>query len=85
MTPALVPLAPATETAFFVVFGLFVVALVVLVVIIIVWAVRNDIVGRRAWRARQEVAWRAREEGDPLAAPQPRPRLRQQRPPGSEP
>ncbi len=53
MTPAFVPLAPATDTAFFVVFGLFVVALVVLAVIIIVWAVRNDIAGRRAWRARQ--------------------------------
>jgi hypothetical protein len=84
MTPAFVPPVPATNAAFVVVFGLFVVALVVLVVIVIVWAVRHDIVGRRAWRERQEAVWRARDEADPLAPPQPRARLRQ-RPPRSEP
>jgi hypothetical protein len=56
--------APATNTAFAVVFGVFVVAMVVLIVIIIVWAVRHDIAGRRAWRARREGAWptQARED-----------------------
>lgn len=53
MAPALDLLAPATNTAFAVVFGVFVVAMVVLIVIIIVWAVRHDVAGRRAWRARQ--------------------------------
>ena len=54
MARALDLLAPATNTAFFVVFGAFVVAMLVLVVIIIVWAVRHDVAGRRAWRARHE-------------------------------
>jgi hypothetical protein len=58
MAPALVPPAPATDTAFFVIFGIFVVALVVLAVIVIVWAVRHDVAGRRAWRERQEAAQR---------------------------
>lgn len=53
MAPALELLAPVTNTAFAVVFGVFVVAIVVLIVIIIVWAVRHDVAGRRAWRARQ--------------------------------
>ncbi len=64
MARALDLLAPANTTAFFVVFGAFVVAMIVLVAIIIVWAVRHDVAGRRAWRARQEAAWRAREERD---------------------
>jgi len=66
MAPALDLLAPATSTAFFVVFGVFVVAMVVLIVIIVVWAVRHDIAGRRAWRARREGAWpaQAREDQD---------------------
>jgi hypothetical protein len=64
MAPALDLLAPATCTAFFVVFGVFVVAIVVLIVIIIMWAVRHDIAGRRAWRARQQGAWRAGEDQD---------------------
>jgi hypothetical protein len=84
MAPALVLPPPATDVAFFVVFGLFVVAMVVLVALIIVRAVRHDVIGRRAWRARQEAAWQAREEGDPLPPPQPRLRARQ-RPPRSQP
>ena len=70
MAPALDQLAPATNTAFAVVFGVFVVAIVVLIVIIIVWAVRHDVAGRRAWRARREGAYqgqsqaRAREDQD---------------------
>jgi hypothetical protein len=53
MTPALV-LASAGNTAFFVIFGIFVVALLALVVIVIMWAVRHDMAGRKAWRARQQ-------------------------------
>jgi hypothetical protein len=53
MTPALV-LASAGNTAFFVIFGIFVVAMLALVVIVIMWAVRHDMAGRKAWRARQE-------------------------------
>jgi hypothetical protein len=64
MAPALDLLAPATNTAFFVVFGVFVVAIVVLMVIIVIWALRHDIAGRRTWRARQESAWQAREDQD---------------------
>ena len=60
MAPALDLVAPATNTAFAVVFGVFVVAMVVLIVLIIVWAVRHDVAGRRAWRARREGAWQAR-------------------------
>jgi hypothetical protein len=55
--PAVVPPVPAAttgDTAFFVIFGLFVVAMLVLVVIVITWALRHDIAGRRAWRERQE-------------------------------
>jgi len=44
--PPLVLPPPATDVAFFVVFGLFVVAMVVLVALIIVRAVRHDVIGR---------------------------------------
>jgi uncharacterized membrane protein YdbT with pleckstrin-like domain len=54
MAPALVPLAAATDAAFFVIFGIFVVAFVVLAVVVIVWAVRHDIAGRKAWQQRRE-------------------------------
>jgi hypothetical protein len=47
-------LASAGNTAFFVIFGIFVVALLALVVITIMWAVRHDMAGRKAWRARQQ-------------------------------
>jgi hypothetical protein len=47
-------LASAGTTAFLVVFGIFMVAMLVLVVIVIRWAVRHDMAGRKAWRARQE-------------------------------
>ncbi len=53
MTPALV-LASAGNTAFFVIFGIFVVAMLALVVIVIMWAVRHDMAGRKDWRTRQE-------------------------------
>jgi hypothetical protein len=53
MAPALL-LASAGNTTFFVIFGIFVVAMVALVVIVIMWAVRHDLAGRKAWRQRQE-------------------------------
>jgi hypothetical protein len=53
MAPALV-LASAGNTAFFVIFGFFVVAMLALVIIVIMWAVRHDMAGRKAWRARQQ-------------------------------
>ena len=54
MAPALVPPAPATNVAFFAIFGVFVVAMLVLAVLVIVWAVRHDLAGRQAWRERQQ-------------------------------
>ncbi len=54
MARSLVPLAPATNVAFFAIFGFFVVAMVVLAVLVIVWAVRHDLAGRKAWRERQQ-------------------------------
>ena len=77
MAPALALPSPATNVAFFVVFGVFVVAMIVLIVIIIMWAVRHDIAGRRAWRASQEAAIEA---GEPLPSgpyPVPQNRLQQ--------
>ena len=53
MAPALL-LASAGNTAFFVIFGIFVVAMITLAVIVIMWAVRHDLAGRQAWRQRQE-------------------------------
>jgi hypothetical protein len=47
-------LASAGNTAFFVIFGVFVLALLALVVITIMWAVRHDTAGRKAWRTRQQ-------------------------------
>jgi hypothetical protein len=56
MAPASVLLAPAaaSNVAFFVIFGVFVAAMLVLIAIIIVWAVRHDIAGRRAWIQRRQ-------------------------------
>jgi heme exporter protein D len=68
MAPALL-LASAGNSAFYVVFGIFVVALVALVVIVIVWAVRHDLAGREAWRARQEARGRQPPPNPPGAAP----------------
>jgi hypothetical protein len=63
MYAVLAPLASSSNAAFFIIFGLFVVALLTLVVIVIVWAVRHDLAGRDAWRQRQ--AARARPPEDP--------------------
>jgi hypothetical protein len=65
MASALV-LASAGNTAFFVIFGIFVVALLALAVIVIMWAVRHDMAGRKAWRTRQES--RVRPPPDPPGA-----------------
>jgi hypothetical protein len=61
--PAL--LASSGNAAFFVIFGVFVVAMLVLVVIVIVWAVRHDMAGREAWKRRQEARARTRWPEDP--------------------
>ena len=63
MAPASVLLAPATASnvAFFVIFGVFVAAMLVLIGIIIVWAVRHDIAGRKAWMQRREQAAHSRQ------------------------
>ena len=52
LPPDLHPLL-ASNVAFGVIFGIFVVALVALIVIVITWAVRHDRPGRAAWRERQ--------------------------------
>ena len=52
--PSALLLASAGNTAFFVIFGIFVVAIIALAVIVIMWAVRHDLAGRKAWRERQE-------------------------------
>jgi hypothetical protein len=53
MCAVLAPLV-STDVAFFITFGIFIVAMVALIVIVIMWAVRHDLAGRRAWRQRQE-------------------------------
>jgi hypothetical protein len=45
-------LPPAADTAFGIVFGLFVLAVLVLAFIVIRWGVRRDRPGRQAWRQR---------------------------------
>lgn len=50
MAPALMsPVLAASNTAFFVIFGVFVVAFVVLAFITVRWAIRRDRTGRQAW------------------------------------
>jgi hypothetical protein len=51
----LVALSPllASNAAFFIVFGIFVIALLVLVVVTSVWVIRRDKAGRAAWLERQ--------------------------------
>ena len=68
MAPALL-LASAGNTAFYVIFGLFVVAMVALVVIVIMWAVRHDLAGRQAWRERQEARARGQQPPRPSEPP----------------
>ena len=63
MAPVLVLLAPAaaSNAAFFVIFGIFVVAMLVLIGIILVWAIRHDVAGRRAWMERRQQAAHGRQ------------------------
>ncbi|HVB92408.1 MAG TPA: hypothetical protein VND70_09955 [Acidimicrobiales bacterium] len=42
------------DTAFFVLFGIFVAAFVVLAVAVLTWAIRRDRAGRDAWLRRRE-------------------------------
>jgi hypothetical protein len=63
MVLALLSLPPATATAFFVIFGIFVVAMLALVVIVLTWAIRRDKAGRDAWLARQQHEPPADQEG----------------------
>jgi membrane protein implicated in regulation of membrane protease activity len=44
----------ASNTAFAITFGVFVIALVALIVIVLRWAIRRDRTGRAAWRQRQQ-------------------------------
>ncbi|HEX3333147.1 MAG TPA: hypothetical protein VHS57_02330 [Acidimicrobiales bacterium] len=69
MASALVLVAPATASniAFYAIFGVFVAAMLVLIGIIVVWAVRHDIAGRRAWQERHQSA--ATEQNPPRAEP----------------
>jgi Mn2+/Fe2+ NRAMP family transporter len=60
----------ASDAAFAVIFGIFVVALAVLVVIVLTWAFRHDREGRAAWRQRQ-VGDPASREGDGPPTPGP--------------
>ena len=55
MAPALLllPLL-ASNSAFFAIFGIFVVALLVLIVITLKWTFRRDRAGRAAWRQRRQ-------------------------------
>jgi hypothetical protein len=57
----------ATNAAFAVVFGIFVVALLVLAVVTGTWAVRHDRAGRQAWLQRRRDA----AEGGPPRPPSP--------------
>jgi ABC-type branched-subunit amino acid transport system permease subunit len=54
----------ASNTAFAVIFGIFVVALLVLIVIVLTWAIRRDRAGRAAWAVRQQQRSEAAEDGD---------------------
>ncbi len=74
------PLPPApllaSNVAFAVLFGIFIVALAVLIVVVLMWAIRSDRKGRAAWRQRQ-LERSAPAEGDvpppPRPSPPPRP------------
>ena len=69
MASALVLVAPATASnvAFYAIFGVFVAAMLVLIGIIVVWAVRHDMAGRRAWLKRRQNA--AAEQSPPRPEP----------------
>lgn len=52
LVPHLLPLL-ASDVAFGVIFGIFVLALLALIVIVLRWAFRHDKAGRAAWKQRQ--------------------------------
>jgi hypothetical protein len=55
----------ASDVAFAVVFGIFVVALLTMIVIVITWALRRDREGRAAWRQRQQGGQQVSPQGGP--------------------
>jgi hypothetical protein len=61
----------ASNTAFFVIFGIFVVALLVLIVIVLTWAIRRDRAGRASWMLRRQQQAAAPGEGDVPRSPRP--------------
>jgi hypothetical protein len=71
-SPALLLLRPlpllASDTAFAVVFGIFVVAMLAMIVIVLRWAIRRDRAGRSAWRQRQQDRSTAAEGDTPPTA-----------------
>jgi hypothetical protein len=72
--PALLLMRPrpllASDVAFAVLFGIFIVALLALIVIVLTWSFRRDRQGRAAWRQRQQNRSSAA-EGDVPPAPRP--------------
>jgi len=67
MAPALVSPLLATNPAFYVIFGAFVVAMVILIALIIRWAIRHDMAGWKTWRKEQEAAQTPGPDGQPPA------------------
>jgi hypothetical protein len=55
----------ASNVAFAITFGLFVIALATLIVIVLRWAIRRDRTGRVAWRQRQQEMMAGREPDVP--------------------
>jgi hypothetical protein len=54
LSSTLRPLLAASNTAFFVLFGIFVVGMLVLIFLTLRWTIRRDRAGREAWRQRQQ-------------------------------
>jgi hypothetical protein len=78
------PILAADVAAFFIIFGVFVVAMVVLAVLIVKWALAKDRPGREAWRQRHFQAQAQAEAQAGSAAPAgPIDGPRQPPPPGS--
>jgi hypothetical protein len=60
----------ASDAAFAVVFGIFIVAMLTMIVIVLRWAIRRDRSGRAAWRQRQQDGSTAAEgDAPPTARP----------------
>jgi hypothetical protein len=72
--PAVLLLRPqpllASDTAFAVLFGIFVAAMLAMIVIVVTWAFRRDRAGRAAWTQRQ-LDKNSAPEGDVPPTPRP--------------